>query len=480
MNKEELENIIATSDFEQLIGEIENDWLECKSQPYQIEKDKDKRELVKDITSLANIQGGYIIIGIKTKRSATHFGDEIEKIRPFKQELINPTQYHDVIKHWTYPEVENINIQWFAKKGSKQKGCFIITIPQQKESLKPFLIKKTLEDKKFIETIFGYSERKRETSPPLSVVDLQKALRSGFNYENKLKERFDNLETQLKQFTNNSITPEDARIVEDKLGLIQETKSQTEILDKWFDERRKEAEQGLKKLGFKLFMEIKMHPEKLIAKENQELKDAARKSTIHTFGWPIAVFLDAGAGARNTPQSTRYGIRAEISIGKTPDNIKAPDNIIDKRYDYWSLKKDGAFYLLKSLFENSRKPGYLFFNTRIIRITEVLMYAFNLYSKLGLNDDEKIIIEINHGGLKDLIMSAVGNRMFFDVDERKNYSEDEVPSEKIKTTIKELDEKTADLVGSFVKPLFESFDWFKIEKSVIDDIVSNYKQGKVT
>jgi len=479
MDRKKLENIITISDFEQLIGEVENDWFECKSQPYQLEKDKDKRELAKDVTSLANIQGGYILIGIKTKMSTIHFGDEIEEIRPFKQELVNSTQYYDVIKHWTYPEVKDIDIQWSAKKSNKQKGCLVIKIPQQKESLKPFLITKTLDDKKIVETIFGYSERKRETSPPLSVVDLQKALRLGFHYENQLKERFDSLEVQLKQLTNHPFIPKDTDITEKKLGLIRETIGQTKTLNGWFDERRKEAKQGLKKLGFKLFMEVKMHPEKLIEKENQELKDAARTSTIHTFGWPIAVCLDAGAGVKNTPQATQYGIKSEISIGKTPDHIKAPDNIIDKRYDYWALKKDGAFYLLKSLFENSRKPGYLFFNTRIIRTTEVLMYAFNLYSKLGLDADEKIIIEINYGGLKGLTMGVVGRRMLTG-EHRKNYSENEIPSGEIPTTIKELDEKITDLVGSFVKPLFESFDWFKIGKSVIDDIVLNYKQGRVT
>jgi hypothetical protein len=473
MDKEKLEKIIASSNFEQLIGEIENDWLECKGQPYQIETEKDKRELAKDITSLANIQGGYILIGVKTERSTTHSVDEIKELKPLKQELINSTQYHDIIKHWTYPEIENIDIRWFQDKSNKEKGYWVINVPQQKESLKPFLITKTLEDNKFIETIFGYSERKRETSPSFSAVDLQRALRLGFNYENKMEERFNNLDTQLKQLTNPPITQKDTHVKKDILEFIQETKNQTEVLDKWFDERHQEAKQGLKKLGFKLFMEVKMYPEKLIAKENQELKNIAQKSTIHTFGWPIAVFLDGGSSEKDAPQPKQYGIQAEISIGKESDNFTG------KRYDYWALKKDGAFYLLKSLFEDSRKPGYLFFNTRIIRITEVLMYAFNLYSKLGLNDDEKIIIQIKHSGLKGLIMGAVGGRDF-GFGEFKNNSENEVSSEKIETTIKDLDEKTADLVERFVKPLFESFNWLIIEKKVIDDIVLNYKQGRVT
>jgi hypothetical protein len=45
------------------------------------------------------------------------------------------------------------------------------------------------------------------------------------------------------------------------------------------------------------------------------------------------------------------------------------------RYDYWAVRKNGDFYLLQSLFEDSRERNALFFNTRIVRVTEALMFA---------------------------------------------------------------------------------------------------------
>lgn len=82
-------------------------------------------------------------------------------------------------------------------------------IPQQKESLKPFLITRTFDDKKRVETLFGYAERKQDTSQPLSVIDLQTALRSGFNYENTVRNRLDNLELLVRQLVDSSVTVAD-------------------------------------------------------------------------------------------------------------------------------------------------------------------------------------------------------------------------------------------------------------------------------
>ena len=54
-----------------------------------------------------------------------------------------------------------------------------------------------------------------------------------------------------------------------------------------------------------------------------------------------------------------------------------------KSYDFWALRQDGSFYLLQTLFEDSQGANELFFNTRIVRTTEMLMYLARLYE--GLN-----------------------------------------------------------------------------------------------
>src|SRR3990172_6449819 len=139
LGREKLNQIVTNSDFDQLIGEVENVCFDCKSQPYQVQHEAGKRELAKDVSSFANAQGGIILIGIKTKKSATHFGDEIEEIRPSAQGLVNTSQYKDIIKAWIYPEIEGVEVEWMPTKSDATKGVVAVKIPTPKESLKPFL-----------------------------------------------------------------------------------------------------------------------------------------------------------------------------------------------------------------------------------------------------------------------------------------------------------------------------------------------------
>lgn len=250
---------------------------------------------------------------------------------------------------------------------------------------------------------------------------------------------------------------------------IKTTKSEVEEeirekkLDKWFDKHQRKSFANLHNLGITAFMEIKMFlPDLSLNVSKNDLKDAARKSQIHTFGWPIAAYIDR---QEYSPKPDLDGIVAEIAI----------KNNNDKSYDYWTIKGDGSFYLMKSLFEDKRKPNYLFFNTRTVRIAEVLMYALNLYSNLGVDENRSISITIKHGGFKNKIMGATGNRLI--AWERKSI-EDEVDTTVI-TSINEIKENITDLVIKYTTPLFELFDFFNVERKIIDDIVANYINGKV-
>ena len=198
----ELEKIISNGDFNSLIGKIENDFFDCKGQIYDLKKDHSKRELAKDISSFANLNGGYILIGPKTKKSKTHFGDEVVEISLLSQGLVDPNQYKNVIKDWIYPdEIHGIKIYWKESKDNNSKGIIVIKIPPQKESLKPFLISKVLEEeKKVSETVFGYTERKGDRSDPKKIKDIYRIMRDGLLYGKNIENRFNNLESVIEPF----------------------------------------------------------------------------------------------------------------------------------------------------------------------------------------------------------------------------------------------------------------------------------------
>lgn len=196
---EELDKIIASGDFDLLIGKIENNFFDCKNQPYNLKNEYSKRELAKDVSSFANLNGGYILIGPNAEKSETHFGDEVTKISLLCQNIVDPNQYKSVIKNWIYPdEIQGIKIYW-EKSKNNNKGIIVIEIPTQKESLKPFLISKTIEEgKKISEIIFGYAERKGDVSEPKRIKDIYKIMRDGLLYDKKIENRFDNLESIIQ------------------------------------------------------------------------------------------------------------------------------------------------------------------------------------------------------------------------------------------------------------------------------------------
>lgn len=204
MDIERLREIATGADFDTLIGQVENDWFDCKKEPYQTQNDSAKRELAKDVSSFANMDGGFIFIGVRTKRSDEHFGDEVDAIHPFAQSLVDVVQYRNILNTWVFPEIEALDIRWIEMPTKPQSGIVVITIPKQKDSTKPFLISKVLDEKKQVEMMFGFAQRKGDSSKPLSVGDLQKALRSGLHFEERLEERFDGMEALFRGTVQNN------------------------------------------------------------------------------------------------------------------------------------------------------------------------------------------------------------------------------------------------------------------------------------
>jgi hypothetical protein len=193
-----LAKIVEARDFKALIGKIENAMFDCKAQPYLLTDEKNKRELAKDVSAFANAGGGYIFLGVKTKKSLTHFGDEVTEITPFPENLVNPIQYMDTIRAWTFPEINGLSVKWIPIQTASKGGVAVIYIPAQAPSAGPFLITKSLDGAKVIETVFGYAARKGDSNQPLEVKDLQRYLRSGMSFDDKFETRMAGIEAQVK------------------------------------------------------------------------------------------------------------------------------------------------------------------------------------------------------------------------------------------------------------------------------------------
>lgn len=238
--------------------------------------------------------------------------------------------------------------------------------------------------------------------------------------------------------------------------------------ENWISKQQESALTAFKKSGKTAFMEIRMTLPDVKPNISQgELLRIAEQAEVHTFGWPIGIGLSNREEYRPRPRTD--GIVAEIDIKDRIDG--------ESTYDYWTIRKDGTFYLLKSLFEDMRKPGHIFFNTRVVRITETLLYAARLYSGFKIPSDSRVLIGIRHGGLKGRILSAAGNNRELSY-ERKS-TEDEVYTE-IETTLEKVESELVDLVQKFTQPLFVVFDFFEISRDVLENIVNDFVAGKTS
>ncbi|MBC7490457.1 MAG: toll/interleukin-1 receptor domain-containing protein [Glaciimonas sp.] len=196
-----------------------------------------------------------------------------------------------------------------------------------------------------------------------------------------------------------------------------------------------------------------------------ELLNAVRASEIKTFGWPIGVLLENRDEYK--PRPFGDGIRAEISI--------ADDG--DTSYDYWAVRKSGDFYLLQSFFEDKRAKNALFFNTRIVRVTESLLFASRLYTTLGVAPDAKVSVRFTHTGLAGrMLKSASGNRYL----STQSTSLEEVSETETVIVLGDIHTALVDEVRRVCEPMFMLFDFQELAPQVYEDIVRRFEAGEAT
>jgi TIR domain len=211
-------------------------------------------------------------------------------------------------------------------------------------------------------------------------------------------------------------------------------------------------------------MEVRFGLHNGLNKSQIELLSALRASQILTSGWPIAVLLENRPEYR--PRPFGDGIRAELAF--------AGHRI---SYDYWAVRKNGDFYLLQSFFEDSRDRNALFFNTRIVRVTEALMFAGKLYTALGAALDAKISVRFTHSGLAGrTLKSASSNRRLSD--DRKSH--DQLSETETVIVLGDIKSALVDEVRRVCAPMFMLFDFQEFAPEVYEDIVRRFEKGEAT
>jgi len=203
--------------------------------------------------------------------------------------------------------------------------------------------------------------------------------------------------------------------------------------------------------------------------ELDKLVEAMDRTQIHTFGWPIGIVIH---NEEDRPKPFEKGIRCFIDSGR--------------HYNYWSLARNGEFYLLNNLFEDigehGDRTGGIFFDTRTIRTTEVFLRTGMLYKYLEVPGNEIIECKLEYGGLRDRVLTAANpNRAITMSPPVRKCSVDKV--EKIfEAPLSDFleHEKIKGMVFEVIKSITEMCDFFVPSKSlIIDPMVEAYLNGDI-
>jgi len=244
------------------------------------------------------------------------------------------------------------------------------------------------------------------------------------------------------------------------------------INQEWLDRNREAAQAGLQALGLLGFWETIVTIQPSGDWPQQQLRDAVAASTIRTFGWPIGISFDRD-GQR--PRPTAGGVVAQVTISSGQSRSKSLGS-----YDYWNLQRTGDFYFLRSIFEDELgRTTELFYNTRIVQVTEMLLFLARLYGQqLRLTDSTILSIKMTHGGLEGRYLTAIGSRSSFSRTFGRS-AETQIETD-LTTTVGELEPLLVEHVKTLLAPVFTLFDFTAIHDSTWTDIVDRFVAGDVS
>jgi len=139
-------------------------------------------------------------------------------------------------------------------------------------------------------------------------------------------------------------------------------------------------------------------------------------------------------------------------------------------YDYWALRRDGTFYLLQSLFDDQKTSKAIFFDTRVVHLTESLLYCRRLYDRFGVPPDSWVRMTVKHGGLKGRELKAAESA-------RKLYESRvtvENESDQTQSRLVDVESDLVELTNKFLAPLFALFDFCTFSDSVYHSVIEAF------
>jgi hypothetical protein len=159
-----------------LVGYPESDWLDVKSDHYDLSSDRGKISLAAAVARFCNAEGGGIVlVGMDTKRIPG--GELIKSVRPVPIGAQTLRRYRQVIENRLFPFPYAMQLD--AVETSPGEGLVIVSVPAQEEELKPFLVHGAFVDGRVEGAYISIVRRSGEDSIPISAQQIHSTLAAG-------------------------------------------------------------------------------------------------------------------------------------------------------------------------------------------------------------------------------------------------------------------------------------------------------------
>ena len=180
-----------------LIKRDEDLWFEAKEN-HEFDLGGNPRhriQLSKDVSALANAEGGFLLIGLKTVRVAEEQTDRVTELDLLPQAEFDADQFHGVITETVHPKIRGLEVRWIESAETEGLGVGCIMIPPQDPDDQPFLMKRVLEhDIELRQVVFGIARRVGSRNQPRTIEELHRAVQQG---KASVPDRLTRLEKQL-------------------------------------------------------------------------------------------------------------------------------------------------------------------------------------------------------------------------------------------------------------------------------------------
>jgi hypothetical protein len=159
-----------------LIGLREGDWLDVKSQHYDLATTRGKISLAQAISRFCNAEeGGIVVIGMETKRVPG--GEIIKDVKPVPLDTATARRYRQALEVRLFPFPTGLKIETIDTGFGC--GLVVISVPPQDEELKPFLVHGSIVDGRIEGAYISVVRRSGEDSIPITAQQIHSTLAAG-------------------------------------------------------------------------------------------------------------------------------------------------------------------------------------------------------------------------------------------------------------------------------------------------------------